>query len=496
MRLRRIGPVLLAALAVLSAAACSPTKTFKPNVAPETSLFVQGPIDTLTGTRAPVDTVNHVVHLYWFGSDPDGFVVRFEYRFVFEGEDADTVKWNGILETDHVFTVATPTGFAMPRFEVRAVDDDSLRDETPAIQDFQFSNAPPNVQIIGSPPVPDTTFASVTVRWAATDPDGDAGKVQIRAWLDGREAQAHVLAPGTSEFTFPTDDFRNGSGDLVSGPRTVFVQAIDDGGRAGTPASASWYVRAPEGATVLVVDNVPATAPSAVQVDDFYRTTIGNHIPGQYQVLDLERQSPFRSMKDFEQTLKLFPVVLWFRETNQTFSTLLHDYQPALEAYLRDGRNSFFITGLGLFEGENVCGPSTATNCGYLTEGLATEFLDTNFFYKAPIPTRVDSTVAWTSLGSRRVYLPLYADSLTTRSYGGLRGFAVGSPSSALVVAPPNTLNQPHDYELPIAVRVVQPTGGKAIFFSFPLTAFSLQSGRNPRIIQKLLDDMMLDVLP
>lgn len=498
MRLRRIALVLVPAAAAVWAivAGCSPNKSLGPDVPPETSLFIQGQIDTLTGNTAPVDTVNHVVHLYWFGSDPDGFVVRFEYRFIFAGDDPDTVSWHGTLDNDHIFTVPTPTGYTMPKFEIRAVDNDSLRDGSPASQDFQFSNLPPIVKIVGSPPVPPETYASVTVRWSATDPDGDAAKMTFLAWLNGRDSLEHVLPPGTTEFTFPTDDFRNASGDLVSGNRTLYIQAIDDGGRVGTPATATWFVRAPEGAKVLVVDDVPASAPSAVQVDDFYRTALTNAIPGQFQILDLATQSPFRSIQDFEQTLKLFPVVMWFRETNPTFSAMLHDYQPAIEAYLADGPNNFFITGLGFFEGENVCGPVTATNCGYLSLGLAQQYLDTPFFYKAPITGRVDSTVAWTSLGSRRVYLPLYKDSLTTRSYVGLRGFAVGSAASASVVAPPNTLNQPHPYEIPIGVRVVQPTGGKAIFYSFPLSAFCLASGRNERIIQKLLNDMLLNTLP
>ena len=59
--------------AVLLAAGCGVKGTLVPNGAPETTIFVEG----------PVDTVNHVVHLRWFGSDPDGHVARFEYRFVY-----------------------------------------------------------------------------------------------------------------------------------------------------------------------------------------------------------------------------------------------------------------------------------------------------------------------------------------------------------------------------------------------------------------------------
>jgi hypothetical protein len=494
---RRLRPIPIAALAAgatLLLAACGGKDQFRPNVAPETSLFIQGEVDTLSGMPTPADTVNHVVHLFWFGTDPDGEVVRFEYRFVFQGEDEDTVRWHGTLDTDHVFTVPTPTGYAMPRFEVRAVDDDSLRDASPARQDFQFSNLAPQVRLVGSPPVPANTYATVTVQWIATDADGDAEQVAIRAWLDGHEADPHVLPPGTTSFTFPSDDFENPGGGVVSGPRTLFIQAIDDGGRLSTPATATWNVMSTDGAKVLLVDDVPSGVPSASIYDAFYRTTLDGHLPGQYKVLDLEVGTPFRSMKDMEQTFKLFPAVVWYRETNPSFSTLLHDYRPAIEAYLRDGPNSLFLTGLGLFEGENPCGPSGA-NCGPLPLEFAREFLDTDYFIKAPIATRVDSTVAWTT-STTRVLCPVYADSMRSRAGDtGLRGFGVRSPGSAAVIAPPGTLNQPHPYEIPIGVRVVQPSGGKAIVFSFPLRRFDGYNSHT-RILQKVLDDMVLGMLP
>ncbi|HYM80726.1 MAG TPA: hypothetical protein VEY91_04845, partial [Candidatus Limnocylindria bacterium] len=84
---------------VIAAGGCSPKSTLVPNVPPETSLFVQG----------PVDTVNHVVHLFWFGSDPDGDVAGFEVRFKNPDAPADT-QWTVTTRTDSLFTVFTPTG--------------------------------------------------------------------------------------------------------------------------------------------------------------------------------------------------------------------------------------------------------------------------------------------------------------------------------------------------------------------------------------------------
>ncbi|TFG89349.1 MAG: hypothetical protein E4H17_00845, partial [Gemmatimonadales bacterium] len=53
-------------------AGCGTKGTLKPNTPPDTRIFVQG----------PVDTVNHNIHLYWFGTDVDGTVRGFEIRLL------------------------------------------------------------------------------------------------------------------------------------------------------------------------------------------------------------------------------------------------------------------------------------------------------------------------------------------------------------------------------------------------------------------------------
>ena len=66
---------LLSAVAGLGiTAGCGFTKkltgSLHANQPPHTVLFVNGAIDT----------VNHVVHLYWFGTDVDGTVIGFEWQ--------------------------------------------------------------------------------------------------------------------------------------------------------------------------------------------------------------------------------------------------------------------------------------------------------------------------------------------------------------------------------------------------------------------------------
>ena len=182
--MRRLLTVTLLLAGLVSAiASCAKKKeVFAPNLPPETLVFVRGSLDT----------VAHVVHLYWFGSDPDGNVVDFQVRFVNPSAPSDT-QWVSTahddsartLITDSLFVVYTPDGFSAPRFEVRAVDDRGAVDPSPAVQVFKFKNDAPLITLTGSPPIPDSTFASATLAWRAVDPDGDAGRMTFRAWLDG-----------------------------------------------------------------------------------------------------------------------------------------------------------------------------------------------------------------------------------------------------------------------------------------------------------------------
>ena len=103
---------------------------------PHTVIFVQG----------PVDTVNHLVHLYWYGTDEDGYVVGYETKMVNpEDSVAADSAWRYTTKMDTVVAVYTPQGHARPIFYVRAVNNAGERDPHPAVETFLFRNHPPVV---------------------------------------------------------------------------------------------------------------------------------------------------------------------------------------------------------------------------------------------------------------------------------------------------------------------------------------------------------------
>lgn len=475
---------LPAALLALLAAGCGLKGTLRPNLAPETTLFVNG----------PVDTVNHVVRLYWFGSDVDGSIAGFEIRFLNPVVPADT-NWVFTTRTDSVFTVPTPNGFAAPVFEVRAIDNTGLRDATPAREDFSFSNKPPVVTLSIKPGVNDTTFASVTVSWNALDPDGDGNKMQFRVWLDGNASNPEVTTQRT--FTMPTAQFLV-SGQLTSAYRTLYVQGIDDGGMAGNVDSVRWFVRKPVNgarARLLIVDDVPTTNTTNARFDSLFTNMAERNVPNEYAILRLQTNPPFKSAKDVEQTFKLFDAVIWYRANEISFSTILNSYQDGIRAYI-DGGGKMYLEGLYLIAGTNATGP--------ISEDFVADYLDCDGMLKnyAVTGSFADSTVGWGNLNGSRFISDVLADSSRQQGFAsrpgeasGMRVFKVRNNGNVLFWAVPGNLTPSNPDSFAVAVIGDKPNGGRMIYSSMPIsTSIPLTNSRAPALLPKVLK--LLGVIP
>lgn len=503
--MRRLAAVVALATCLVPAllAGCAKKKILAVgNLPPETTLFVQGSLDT----------VNHVVHLYWFGSDPDGEVVGFELRFKNPAAPADT-QWRFTTRTDSVFTVFSPDGYAMPWFEVRAIDDSptprppdaaagsppGARDPSPPRQDFRFRNAPPTVVFTRRLLANDTTYASVTLTWSANDPDGNAGAMRFLVGLDTIPAALHVLSGTTA--TLDTADFKEDGSYPPTKPRTAFIRAIDDGGGASGWDSVRWVVRSPstlgQHPRLLLIDDVPSTNPASVTLDTLYYNTAARNLPpGSYSILQLERTQPFRSVKDVAQTCRLFDAVVWYRGTQAGFSSVMRDFQDGLAAYL-DGGGKLMIESLNLILGENATGA--------LREDWVTRYLGSTGLIVSPIPARADSTVSWSitpSFTDTDVTYPvdlhsaLYAERLGNNiNANGLRGFAVRDTGLVALWAPDSSLSPRVPRSIPVAVSVPVPESpagpGRAIVFTLPIRGAN-RYFNTPRFLAKVFQQLGL----
>ena len=470
-------------LALATVAGCSPKRVLVPKLPPETTVFVQG----------PVDTVSYKAHLYWFGTDPDGYVVAYELRFLHPDAPADS-QWVRTTRTDSLFSVYTPTGLSKPILEVRAIDDDGMVDPSPARQAFEFRNQPPELSIVGGPGPRDSTFIAVTASWVAKDRDGDIRKARYQVWLDGNEA--NPIETNATTLSVPTDQFRNGG--PIPGYRTLFVRVIDEGGFA-VPDSLRWYVRAPAPGShqrLLIVDDIPGSTGTALSNDTMYVNTAARNLDcGTWSILRLESTQPFRSASDIEQTFKLFDVVLWYRGSESYLQSVLTSYRDGIARYLESG-GRFYIESQLLVQGQGAS--------GIFPEDWVSRYLGSDFLYKHATAVLGDSSVAWsiraTDPSGHRTILrstawlgaTVYPDSLWEQGiFGQLRGFAVRDTHDVLVWARAGTLRPSHTFDIPVAVSVPQPGGGRLVAVTFPvLTANGLSTV--PRFLAKVFEQLGL----
>jgi hypothetical protein len=479
--------LISATIAVVMAAGCGKlTGTLKPNTPPSTRIFVQGPLDT----------VNHVVHVYWFGSVTDGRIVGFELRLL---NPADTAAadsaWRFTTRTDSVFTVLTPLGYTAPTLEVRAIDNHGLKDPHPARQLFQFNNKPPVVRLVSKPGATDSTFASVTVGYTLDDPDGDAAKVRYRLWLDGAAPDSFEVTPSLT-FTMPSHRFLQ-AGQYQSGYRWLYVQGIDDGGMAGPVDSVRWFVKRPTPgarARLLIVDDVPRTNPANFTIDTLYTNSAARNLAaGDYTVLRLDYGNPFKSVLDVAQTCKQFDAVIWYRANELTISTTLQSYQDGIGQYL-DAGGRFYIDGLYLFSGNNAAGA--------FNPEFANRYLDCDGFVQGFVNTSTfgDSSIGWGNPNGSTYRSTMFADSVRqqqlsvrTGEAGGFRVFNVRQASEVALEAAPGSLTPNNPTPLPVGLSVPQPSGGRAVFLTVPLgTSIPRNQSANARLLGKIFGQLGL----
>jgi len=440
--------ILVLATATCFAAGCGVKGALAPNIPPQTVVFIEG----------PVDTVNHVVTLKWFGSDPDGEVVRYEYRFVFPTGQApagyDSSAWSSTTRRDSTFAVYTASGYSMPTFVIRAIDNEGEPDPTPARQTFQFKNDPPTVQLVGAPVLPATTLPVATIEWIANDPDGDIRNAHFLVWLDANEANATLVPPSTS-FTLPPSMFSDGAGGYVAGTHTVHLRAVDDGGSVSTPDAFTWNVIAPVG-DVLLVDDDPLQNSA---IDPMYTNALDRQLgAGNYTRINIEDGNPFRSAADLTFSFGLFKSVFWYQETNTLRSFSLTMAEPAIRAQLASGGNVY------------VDSPTlVGTNAAIESQAFLEEIVGAD-----SVRTNLTTFTSNFSIGNGQVIVPG-----ASVPYDALGSIAISSGVDALVLksladaaylAPPIVLDSSQTEGWVVGVDRV-PTGGtgRFVFLTFPL---------------------------
>jgi hypothetical protein len=227
------------------------------NKPPETSVFVQA--DSLNLTLS-------LQTIYWDGRDEDGFVIGFYYTWEENPQPGDWIWTTKRSETFPLQISGTDTTYT---FRVKAVDNDSIEDPTPAEQVFPIKNSHPEISWTSLSQIPDTTFTIAAFSWNASDLDGDTTIALFEYSLDD------TLNWNTIE-GFRRRLILNADSGLTVGDHSFFIRAVDVAG-AKSPIikmpenpNANWHVQAPRG-RYLLIDDFEDESSSNNFPDAFYR---------------------------------------------------------------------------------------------------------------------------------------------------------------------------------------------------------------------------------
>jgi len=293
-----------------------------PNIPPDTRLANVPPNDP--EGRYPLFAI---VTLYWVGSDPDGYVVAYRYRWSYQEEGQTKFhEWTTIPAIDSAgnpvegatmgtFIFESYDSLNPHIFQVKAVDNEGAEDPTPAEVMFWTKRAlPPETEIKSGPDslrevfiideVTDT-WEGITFTFSGMDDDGDvvdyAWRVDDNPWSEWQLAtSATVLAKHL--------------GQPLTGVHTFYVKARDDT-KIEDPTPAHWRFRVVVPTwerPLLVLDHtrdgtgMPGS-PTDAQVDDFYQRLLTGSGRTDFDTWDV-KQKGFPDRRD----LGKYRLIIWY----------------------------------------------------------------------------------------------------------------------------------------------------------------------------------------
>lgn len=361
--------------------------TSNENQAPNTSLSVRDTslVDNLGNAGRLPSTVN----VSWSGIDPDGFVAAYEIRY-FAAED------RGLLGPEEGWAISTrqdslillpiklSQSTANVRFEVRAIDNEGLKDPTPAVTVFPIRNSPPEVRFNTFELPPEETFTIFSFSWEARDPEGESNLDRIEVSLN--DSLNYTALPPDTRFitmvaqtdlnaTDPIVDARVFTGrgfqstqTFVPGLRlnttnTFYLRAVDQTDTTSVALSHEWFIRKPSSEVLLVNDYRKSFAPI---LENAHLQLLRAYLPEDVDVDVWNISEPFLSgstgatarssaipptvAPTLQQTLTLFKYIYWVstNTTSTTQGTNLPFVAQAMDQFFENGGKLMVHTPIGL----------------------------------------------------------------------------------------------------------------------------------------------------
>lgn len=207
----------------------------------EEEIFVDrnlAPNTRLTSAPGPYAQANYRVHMYWDGTDPDGFVAGYYFAW----DDTTASAWVYTQKTDSLFKALIDTAGETRRhtFYVRSVDNEGKLDPSPARVRFDAWTVLPRITSLYredgpedslsanyNPGYKDTVLmgSACAFLWTGEDPDGEGAPIDF-SWRLDSNASTEWDPTQSAVVT-----------DIASGTHYFYVQAKDETGAECFPSN-------------------------------------------------------------------------------------------------------------------------------------------------------------------------------------------------------------------------------------------------------------------
>jgi hypothetical protein len=291
--------------------------------------------DTLTYAFTTITTSKQQLH--WWGEDKDGDIIGYKYKW------SSDSTWTFTTEEEGLFYVPIRTDLDVFSFEVKAIDNDSLEDATPAKLTVPIRNSHPEISFRyrSNPFVNDInsdtslTFPTRTFVWDVTDQDGIETITDIYYALDDTcdTCWTQLDAAAYSSITLTG---------IETGYHRFYVKAKDIAGAESeiiyfpdeTNANETGFWRVmPIKGEVLLIDDFMQDSQNNAQ--SWYKSVLDTILGvNQYSVWEIGGELPYSS-SDVSANLKYFNKVIWY--TAYTGGETYHEAGSSILNYIIGG---------------------------------------------------------------------------------------------------------------------------------------------------------------
>lgn len=300
--------------------------------------------DTLPHAFTTISTSRQELH--WWGEDTDGEVIGYKYRW-----NTDT-SWTETTNESALFIVPITKTFDVFQFEVSAIDNDGILDQSPSQLVLPIRNSFPEISFkhLSNPlsadlPEPKNvhfTFPTRTFIWDVSDPDELDGKETVisifyalddtcgTCWteLDAAAYSSITLSeiePGFHNFYIKARDIAGADSKIISFPDSTNTDEPD-----------YWRVMPVQG-DVLVVDDFDQDIQNNTL--EWYEGILDSILgENNHSTWEIGKKLPY-SPVDISANLNYFSMVLWF--TAYTGIETYEDASSNILNYVMGGGNLF-----------------------------------------------------------------------------------------------------------------------------------------------------------